>query len=118
MDPLKMKCESTNTKSGSFHIYRMRIHRWGIQCHTQCGQNIKNAIHINCMAVPHVMNVVPHKMNADSHVMDADPPGLRIRIPIGSGFNRVSGSGSESGSESRRAKMTHKSRKKLKNFMC
>ncbi len=34
-------------------------------------------------------------------------PGLRIRIRIGSGFNRVSGS--ESGS--RRAKMTHKSRK-------
>jgi hypothetical protein len=31
--------------------------------------------------------------------------GLRIRISIGSGFNRVSGSGS------RRAKMTHKSRK-------
>ncbi len=37
--------------------------------------------------------------------------GLRIRIRIGSGFNRVS----ESGSGSRRAKMTHKSRKKLRN---
>ena len=35
-------------------------------------------------------------------------PGLRIRIRIGSKFNRVSGSGS------RRAKMTHKSKK---NFM-
>jgi hypothetical protein len=34
--------------------------------------------------------------------------GLRIRIRIGSGFNRVSESGSGSGS--RRAKMTHKSR--------
>jgi hypothetical protein len=34
-------------------------------------------------------------------------PGLQIRIRIGSGFNRVSGSGS------RRAKMTHKSRKKF-----
>jgi hypothetical protein len=39
-------------------------------------------------------------------------PGLRIRIPIpiGSGFNRVSGSGS-------RTKMTHISRKNLRNFM-
>jgi hypothetical protein len=37
--------------------------------------------------------------------------GLRIRIQIESGFNRVSGSGS------RRAKMTPKSRKKLRNFM-
>jgi hypothetical protein len=49
------------------------------------------------------------------------PPGLRtrIRIPIGSGFNRVSGFVSVFGSrsESRRAKMTHKSRKNLRNFM-
>ncbi len=36
--------------------------------------------------------------------------GLWIRIPIGSGFNRVSGSWS------RRAKMTHKHRKNLRNF--
>jgi hypothetical protein len=35
-------------------------------------------------------------------------PGLRIRIPVGSGFYQVSGSGSGS----RRAKLTHKSRKK------
>jgi hypothetical protein len=50
----------------------------------------------------------------------SDPtPGLRIRIPIGSGFNRVSGSHpySESGSGSRRAKMTHNSIKILRNFM-
>jgi hypothetical protein len=40
------------------------------------------------------------------------PSGLRLfRIRIGSGFNQVSGS------ESRRAKMTHKSRKKLRQFM-
>ncbi len=38
-------------------------------------------------------------------------PGLRIRIRIGSGFNRVSGSGS------RRAKMTHKSRNFFLKFM-
>ncbi len=45
--------------------------------------------------------------------------GLRIRLLIGSGFSRVSGSGSGSYSESGsgRAKMTHKSRKKLRNFM-
>jgi hypothetical protein len=34
-----------------------------------------------------------------------------FRIRIGSGFDQVSGSGS------RRAKMTHKSRQKLRNFM-
>jgi hypothetical protein len=39
------------------------------------------------------------------------PPGLRIRIRIGSRFNRVSGSGS------RRAKMTHKSRKKFSKYI-
>jgi hypothetical protein len=54
-------------------------------------------------------------------------PGLRIRIRIGSGFNWVSGLDSigsvnpeldlESRSGSRKAKMTHKSRKKLKKFM-
>ncbi len=38
---------------------------------------------------------------------------FRIRIRIGSGFNQVTGSGSGS----RRAKMTHKSRKKFRNFM-
>ncbi len=36
---------------------------------------------------------------------------FRIRIQIGSGFNQVSGSGS------RRAKLTHKSRKIFRNFM-
>jgi hypothetical protein len=40
--------------------------------------------------------------------------GLRIRIRIGS-FNRVSGSGSGSGS--RRAKMTQKVAKKLRNYV-
>jgi hypothetical protein len=34
-----------------------------------------------------------------------------FRIRIGSGFNKVSGSGS------RRAKLAHKNRKKLRNFM-
>ncbi len=38
---------------------------------------------------------------------------FRIRIRIGSGFNQVS----ESGSGYRRAKMTHKNRKKVRNFM-
>ncbi len=41
------------------------------------------------------------------------PPGLWIRIRTGSGFNRVSGSGSGS----RREKMTHKSWQKFRNFM-
>ncbi len=46
-----------------------------------------------------------------SRVSDPDPDWIRI----GPGFNRASGSGSgsESGSGSSRAKMTHKSRKKL-----
>jgi hypothetical protein len=47
----------------------------------------------------------------DNRVADPDPypdpDWTRIRIRIGSGFNRVSGSGS------RRAKMTHQSRKFL-----
>jgi hypothetical protein len=38
---------------------------------------------------------------------------IHIWIRIGSGFNQVSGSGSGF----RRAKMTHKNRKKLRNFM-
>jgi hypothetical protein len=42
------------------------------------------------------------------------PPVFRIRIWTGSGFNQVSGSGSGS----RRAKMTHKNRKKVKKFQC
>jgi hypothetical protein len=37
---------------------------------------------------------------------------FRIRIPIGSDFDQVSGSGS------RRAKITRKNIKKLRNFMC
>ncbi len=45
----------------------------------------------------------------------------RIRIGIGSGFIPVrgfkAGSGADSGAESRRAKITHKKRKKFRNFM-
>jgi hypothetical protein len=46
-------------------------------------------------------------------------PCFRSGIRIGSGFNQVNGSGFNqvNGSGSRRAKMTHKNRKKLGNFM-
>ncbi len=42
---------------------------------------------------------------------------IRIRIRIGSGVNQVSGFRFDSGSGSRRIKITHKNRKKLWNFM-
>jgi hypothetical protein len=43
----------------------------------------------------------------DALLLEEDDPEAGLRIRIGSGFNRVNGSGSGS----RRAKMTHKSRK-------
>ncbi len=48
------------------------------------------------------------------HTFPAQHPGLRNRIRIGSGFNRVSGSGSGS----KRAKMTHKSSEKSFKSSC
>jgi hypothetical protein len=54
------------------------------------------------------------KVGYRTYIMDLEP-GFRVRIRIGSGFNQVRES--ESGSGSRRAKMTHKSRKKFRNFM-
>jgi hypothetical protein len=50
-------------------------------------------------------------------VADPDPNWIRIQRILWGQWIRIPDSYSESGSRSRRAQMTHKSRKNLRNFM-
>jgi hypothetical protein len=85
--------------------------RWGPEMSLQYPRNHVESKHFPgafSYSCPVCARVLESKKALENHTYRQ---GLRIRIRIESGFNRFSRSGS------RRAKMIHKSREKLRNFM-